>query len=322
MTQSTLPESEMHHALLKVRKIVSHENCADGIAAAFILHVAMPEVEVVFAQYKEPSLEQIPAEPGMLFCDICPPRERVKEFLEVDSIVLDHHKGAEDLVRQFRLHAFADEQTMLGVSGATLAYREVLERIAPHERAYALEDLAILSGIRDTWQTSHPEWQRASAVAAAIKFYGYERLCKLRSRSWDEFLDRLHELGKILVEKNHEGAVAVLKEGYKYTTAKGTRVVMFNAMGPTSDAAEVDDGREFDLVIGFKTKVSDGADEPKLAVTMRSHTTFDCKAFALFMKGGGHSKSAGFSVPVVMERSPYLHIASLLEHFENPMPVP
>jgi nanoRNase/pAp phosphatase (c-di-AMP/oligoRNAs hydrolase) len=326
MTQSHPHEAELHQALLKVRKIVSHENCADGIAAAFLLHLALPGAEVQFVQYKEPSLEQLPAEPHMLFCDMSPPRERVQEFLDVDSIVLDHHKGAEDVVKQFRLHVFADEATMPGVSGATLAYREVLTRVAPYERAYALEDLANLAGIRDTWQTKNPDWADASAVSAALKFYGYARLLKLRPaltptfEGWDGFLMNLQRLGSTLIEKNQEGAVAVLKEGYRYTSKKGTRVVVFNALGPTSDAAEVDDGKEFDLVVGFKSRLS--GDAMKVAFTMRSHTTFDCKALALLMKGGGHTKAAGFSVPVIFEASPYKQFVDLLEYFELEQTLP
>lgn len=317
--QSAVSETEWREALRAVRKIISHENCADGIAAALLLHIALPDAEVQFAQYKEPSLEQLPAEPGLLFCDISPPRERIQEFLDVGSIVLDHHKGAEEVVRQFRFHAFADEATRPGVSGATLAYREVLARVAPHEQAYVLEDFAEFAGIRDTWQTKHHNWEAASAISAAVKFYGYTGLLSMfpsvnTPGILHQSLLRLKTFGELLLQKNLASASAVLKEGFKHVTDHGTRVVIFNAMSPTSDAAEVDDGKEFDLVVGFKTKVSKD-NELSLKVTMRSHTTFNCKDFALYMRGGGHTKSAGFSLPL-KHANPYALFLTSLVQFE------
>lgn len=89
----------------------------------------------------------------MLFCDIAPPAERAHEFLPRVPVVLDHHKGAEHLVKTFTHHVFADEKLEPGVSGAVLAYREVWKPLKPLGFTTAA-DFARLAGVCDTWQAS------------------------------------------------------------------------------------------------------------------------------------------------------------------------
>ncbi|HZL96812.1 MAG TPA: hypothetical protein VFB99_24365 [Vicinamibacterales bacterium] len=58
--------------LRQVTRIVTHADCADGIASAMLLHDALPEATVEFVQYNTPEWRDLAATPGMLFCDMIP----------------------------------------------------------------------------------------------------------------------------------------------------------------------------------------------------------------------------------------------------------
>ena len=119
----------MDISLLKgVNKICVHDNCPDGTASAIILKEALdlgPE-QIVFVQHDALEYKEMKAEPGLLFCDCAPPPDRVQEFVDVGTIVLDHHKYSRGIVAAFgERGVFADKEKEPTVSGAGLAYREV-----------------------------------------------------------------------------------------------------------------------------------------------------------------------------------------------------
>ena len=96
--------------LQAVKTIVVHGNCPDGLASAIVLDDVLPGREIIHAVHQITPLE---AKPGLLFCDICPPRDRVQEFRDVGTIVLNHHKTQRDLIESFEHHAFGDEKVIL-----------------------------------------------------------------------------------------------------------------------------------------------------------------------------------------------------------------
>lgn len=101
-----------------VRTIVTHAYCPDGIASARILRDVLPGREILYMTHNTPELAALPATEGMLFCDFCPPHDRLDAFRAVDTIVLDHHKSVREDVESFSLHVFADEALEPGVCGA------------------------------------------------------------------------------------------------------------------------------------------------------------------------------------------------------------
>ena len=153
--------------LRTVRTIVSHRNCPDGTASALILHDALADngkLNLIFAQYGTEALEKIPVEAGMIFCDITPPPDRTQEFVDAGALVLDHHKTAESTVRAYGENGIFSSEP--GVSGAMLAYREVWHPIyltGSEHMAFPtnIEGIALLAGIRDTWQKEHVLWLEA-----------------------------------------------------------------------------------------------------------------------------------------------------------------
>ena len=151
------------------QRIIVHAHCPDGMASAMILTAALPEAKIEFVQYNSPEHIEMTAEADMLFCDITPHRSRVDDFVRAESIVLDHHRGAKDIVDAFgERGVFADEEKEPGVSGAVLAFREVydcaLDMDGPNAPSFDVSDFATLAGIRDTWQRESHVFEVAISV--------------------------------------------------------------------------------------------------------------------------------------------------------------
>lgn len=161
--------------LSRITRIITHANCPDGIASAMILHDALPDASVEFVQYGTPEHRDMHATPGMLFCDITPPRERVSEFVGAGAMVLDHHAAQKDIVDAFGENGVYACET--GKSGAWLAYWHVWRNIAFNACGIDNDNVkhfARLAGIRDTWWKGHELWTEACEQAAALMFLGLD----------------------------------------------------------------------------------------------------------------------------------------------------
>lgn len=325
--------------LKNVTHIVTHENCADGTSSAMILRDVLPNAKVTFCQYSTKLHDQIQAEPGMLWCDFSPPVKRVQEFLDVKAIVLDHHGGpAKESTLAFvekNLGAFADEKTDPGVSGALLAYNEVWVPLdqarfeearagalkagglppaslgrAPRENAVLA--LATFAGIRDTWQKNNEGWQTACETAEATRWWPWEIVEKT---PWDKWASELFRIGPILMARNNRTVDKCIEGAFRFTSAKGRKVTVFEGLKPSSDAAEKL-GEANDLTIGLGFLVEDG--RPKLLLSTRGRGTFHCRNLAMAHGGGGHVKAAGFSVPLTpTSLQPYELARQLLDRYER-----
>ena len=242
--------------LKAVRTIVTHEGCPDGIASAILLHDALPEAKIVFAQYGEPSLTDLVAEPGMLFCDIAPPPERAAAFVAEGAIVLDHHKQARAVVESFGPNGvFADEVADEGVSGAWLAYENVWLPLRVLDPALATGEamnaraLARLAGIRDTWQRAAHDWLRGRASewprrSASGPWRTLLALWRPFAVIADEDpLQEMLRVGAPLFAKRLASAKRAAERSWRATTRKGTRLCIFEGLSQTSDAAERAPGR-------------------------------------------------------------------------------
>ena len=280
--------------LKKVNHIVTHENCADGLASAMILRQVYQDAKVTFCQYGTKELAELPAEPGILFCDMSPPLGRAVEFQAARSIVLDHHKQIKNMVLEFQemgLGYFADEEKEPGVSGSVLAFTKVLRPMWEPTGSVpdiVIRQLAYLVGIRDTWQRQDPLWYSACNWAAGLKFYGEKRCLEGSFYDWWD----IPHVGAIVVENAANRLKKTLEGAHRFTTSSGTRVVLFEGLSATSDAAELI-GEEADLVVGFGCWQGDDGNLGYV-YSCRSHTNFDCGAFCKQMGGGGHTKAAGF----------------------------
>ena len=306
--------------LKAVTHIVTHANCPDGTASALILKDALPSARVSFMKYNTQELDELPAEPGMIFCDFSPPKARIPEFIEAGAVVLDHH--SRELVEPFgELGVFGENEKL--ECGAMLAYREVWVPIVK-EGAFdgkklkgknvdrLIKDFATMAAVRDTWQTKHSLWLPAWQQAEALLFLPFDSL------TLGDFGENegAMELGAILVEKALAAARASVGEA-RYMTVEKLRLAIFQGVSTTSDAAELL-GDEADIVVGFHYR-QDG-DTLKLQFSTRSHTGFDCQALARAHGGNGHKPAAGFSLDLPESSldyslSPYAVFTDLFEAY-------
>ncbi len=285
----------MKASLLRgIRTIVSHADCPDGIASALILKGALPDTRVIFVEHGTPEYQSLEAEPHMLFCDIVPPSARADAFRAAEAIVLDHHQAARDLILSFgERGVFADENEEPGVSGALLAYREVWVPLQGDDDG--TQRFAELAGVRDTWQTASPDWERSCVQSAALLFYGFAGL--KNAALTDEQL----AVGERLVAKRRTTAKLTAKKKWFRMTDE---VAIYNDRDRLlSDVAQLifEQHPAIGLVCGFHYKVtSDG--KMLLVFAMRGRKDgVDVAAIAKAHGGGGHTSAAGFSQRVTAD---------------------
>lgn len=289
--------------LTKLRHLVTHENCPDGVASAMIIKDAIPEIKVTFVNYNTKELAELEPEAGMVFCDFAPPRDRVQDFVDAGVVCLDHHRASKDIVSAFGpLGVFADEDDNPGVSGAVLAYEQVWKPLVLSRgnndalSSDVVREFAVVAGIRDTFQKKDSRWRQACEQAETLMFYPEDLLLGLPSQQWPLLVEKSHpdvKIGTLLFDRRLKGAKRAADNGYRFVTRAGTRAVVFDNVRASSDAADYL-GAKADIVVGFSTRATDG--KPTVTFSTRSHTDFDCAKFCKQMGGGGHTRAAGFTV--------------------------
>ena len=311
--------------LRELKQAICHKNCPDGLAAAMILRDAIPEIDCYFIQYKTKEHRELEVRPGQIFADFSPPQERAQEFLEGGAIVLDHHTHAWNICKPFvdaGQGAFGSEKTDPGVSGALLAYREVwvplVGETASEARRKAIEELATLAGVFDTWQTQSPLWESSREQAEALKFWHWKQCLPVR---WEEWQSKILNVGPALREKTDARLKMLIGGATRFTTGKGRKVIMFEGATESSLACEridQDPEEDADIVIGFSIFTGRGDDKPSLYLSCRSHRGFDVGAFAISHGGGGHSSAAGLNVKLEPESyQPFTMADILLRNYER-----
>jgi len=359
----------------KVTKCIVHANCPDGILSAILLRDALPKAEIQFVQYGTAEYKALKPEPGVLYADFSPPVRTVKRspvnkgetwdstpyvvppgdvdllqaYIDAGTIVLDHHATAKPVVEAFGENGcFGDEKAQPGVCGSTLVYDHVWEEESSSVlNGYVdarVSNLALLAGIRDTWQRKSPRWREACAQAAVLMFFPWSH--------WEErkLDDIVHDLayqngfGETLLQKRELEVKEAVEKAYRFTSAKGTRVVVFEGPALSSDVAEfVHDHADLVIAFGYDVEkgpegrgelaashpsVLDGSRKvgdvdplfvyvPRIRLSTRSHTSFDCAAFAKAHGGGGHTKAAGFNLDVhPSDKNPYEYVRELVTVWE------
>jgi oligoribonuclease NrnB/cAMP/cGMP phosphodiesterase (DHH superfamily) len=309
----------------RVKTVVVHENCADGTASAILIKDAFPgrPLDIRFMQYGTDAYRNLQPEPGMLFCDISPPAETAQAFVDAGALILDHHKTAKAVAKQFGDNGvFGDEAAHPGVCGAVLAYRHVWwPRVGTQPSALFTDqfaqDFSVLAGIRDTWQRQDPRWRDACVQVYVLDFIPNEMwLSKTLDQISASWASEYKPLGEVIYARNAKGIDRALLGAHRFTTSKGTRVVTFDGLKTTSDAAE-QLGDTADLIVGFMPTADDG--QPKYLFSTRTRGVYDCAKLAKAHGGGGHTKAAGFQVAInpATALNPYAFVEALVERHEN-----
>ncbi len=295
-----------------VSVIVTHQNCPDGIGSLMVLRECYPKAELVAVQHGTPEKNNLKATSGMLFCDICPPDDRVDEFVDAGAYVLDHHSGTENLVSKFKGRGFFGSGK--GDSGARLAFKQVACRlITKGDRLHLLDQFTELIGIRDTWYKSHPKWVDACKLSAGISFFPETYWMGKEILTEEDFVETV-KIGSYVYEGRLE-AIRRLVPKAREVTLEGLRVHMFQGTGLTSDYTEF--APHADIVIGFGYEWDPVQQAPLLKVSTRSRSDFDVSALCRNFGGNGHKAAAGFSFLASKEQSldPYSTLSSLLSEY-------
>lgn len=322
-----------------VKHVICHQNCPDGYASALVLKDALPDVRVSFVSYGTEEHLNFTAEPGQIWCDFSPPKFRAAEFVAAGAIVMDHH--SRDVVEPYGELGIFGENAKLEC-GAMLAFLHVWRRIrnpgpigAPmggDEKENQIFHFAQLCAVRDTWKRDDPRFQRARDVGELLFFWH----TKLRLSHYLDLPPGPLPLAERLFERAEELACKSIDEAHRFTTSKGTRVLLFQGVSATSDAAELlekdpyldgsGDRHPPDIVAGFHYRVDWDKNEHRnvdaklqLQFSCRSHTGYDVSALAKAHGGGGHRAAAGFTVEVSPEigGNPYAIFRILLEQHEE-----
>lgn len=272
---------------IPIRKLITHAHCADGLATAIIVREAHPDVPIVFAQYNTAEHEALAAEPGLVFCDMTPPRYRAREFVQAGAWVLDHHAHARDIVQTFgERGVYASEP---GRSGAVLAAEYLGDGTA------ATATLAELAGVRDTWQRASPLWESATDLQAVLMHFPPAHWLDRRGAPL-RAIALAESLGPMLVGERARKVREVVEHGALYLTAPDDRTWMVfpDREHLISDVAEAGRERGCPVAVAWFGVVDDG--KPRTVFSMRSDGSLDVGALATLWGGGGHARAAGFSL--------------------------
>jgi hypothetical protein len=288
--------------VLKCTRIITHANCPDGIIAAAIVHHYIPDAMIEPVHYGTPERENLHITPGMIFVDMTPPDALVEEAVAAGAIVLDHHNGAKDKVLAFGENGvFADEVTEPGISGAVLAYRHVALPLGEFAGVFNNTGI-LLIGIRDTWQKNSPLWKDACAFSAAVLFNGQEYYKTHHCLADTESLGLGYKLLAVRqVEVDRCIANIVTFDRFDGLTFG----IYMDPAHLSSDVGEkaIEEIGLCDVTAGFSyRKSNDGI--LSLNFSLRSNGKYDVSRLASRHGGSGHTRAAGFSVPV----DPFLHI--------------
>lgn len=292
--------------LEEIKHVVVHGNCADGMASAIILAAVYPDAKVTFGIYGQKEYENILAEPGMIFCDIIPPKDRVDEFVAVDAIVLDHHKHAKDIIQKYKFHAFADEKEDPGVSGALLAYKNVYVPMMGEDET--LEHFAKLAGIRDTWQKNSQFWVDACIQAETLEFYPGDYWLQ----GPEVFItDEEEQVGEIIYQKKIKFIEKAAEECY-FVKIGEYKAAIFQSQDSSDLSDYLRDNFGTNICMGFNYYCRDN--KIYIGYSCRSDGSFDVGALAKHFGGGGHSKASGFrrEINYLDSVNPYLFTKALI----------
>jgi oligoribonuclease NrnB/cAMP/cGMP phosphodiesterase (DHH superfamily) len=299
----SLPLDGLQHAVV-------HANCTDGLASAIVLKLALPHLKVTHVNYHTPELECLMPEPGMIFCDFCPPESRAQDFFDQGAVVLDHHRTVKNIVQKFQaagLGAFGDESRDPGVSGAVLAYRHVYRPLLG-EGPQDLQDFVTKVGVRDTWRRDSPFWAEAQKQHLLFSFFTKDEW--MPPGETPRYPPNLpnKSLGDVLQDHLEAKIQSQAKKSIQIKVGRYTFCLMPSLS--TSDVVEYL-GPSVDALFGF------AYDREEIRVSCRSHSGFDVGALAKSLGGGGHTQASGFSIPK-SEVSPYKALTDILTKWVGP----
>lgn len=289
----------------QVTDIYCHASCPDGTASALIAAKAAKILginpKIHFIQYKTPEHDNLEPKPNQLFVDITPPLTRWADWADQGTIILDHHKTAEETV--YALHGIFGGPTE---SGASLAFKHLLAPLQGHTIGHTSwiwtqsemeqwQNFARLAAVRDTWQSNDPEWHRACAMAHGLIAMG----SKLVVESVDTIdFEQIFQIGKLVIDKVERKAKVIAKSSHIQTemiNGQECKFIFFNLTDPTfSDLSEfLRKNHGFDITVSYFYI----HDTNRACVSFRSNEKANVRIIAEKLNGGGHDRASGGYIP-------------------------
>lgn len=307
--------------LQKVRTVLYHANCPDGLAAAMICKMALEDhVEFKSLQYDTEFMNNLEPKEGQLFVDITPPKDRWKEWIPFEPIVLDHHATARAVTEGLG-GVYGLNETH---SGAKLAYEEVYIPllVSSHRPVKMMKEttwggiceFANLVMIRDTWKDKDPNWKIACALGRGLIFGNSKNFLQKIEGSSEINLQSTFELGFMLLEEAEHKSKLIARGAWTSEILVGETTVKVGAFNCTenliSDAAHIVIDSGCDVAIGFFHKYEDV--KVQTVYSIRTNESVSAREIAQYYGGGGHDRAAGFRL--IAGESPVIDSISHLVH--------
>lgn len=279
--------------LSRFNLLVTHANCADGIAAAMVA-TARQKIPVAFCNYGDDVHRKWKPAPDILWVDMTPHRDNVEATGTIPGMCIDHHSEVRDICERFDSHIFRKEGP--GVSGCALLL-EAVPRLSNGKAKKRESAIVRMVSVYDSWDTSNRGWRDACAMAAALKSWPIEDLLDYAWVRTEGVVDKLLDCGEGLVRQQERRLEALAKSAWCSLNLKNKIVIVQADSSDTSMLADqlAKEGCAF-VTVGFTAMVRDGS--PGYLLSLRSAVApdgshKDVGAIATRHGGGGHPSSAG-----------------------------
>ena len=279
--------------------VVYHANCRDGFAAAWAIRTVYPSATFIAGNYGKP-LEGFPfAGQDVIFADFSLPRLDMLEIAAMaDTLrVFDHHKTAEEALRDFPVSSGVKIVFDMERSGAGISWDELhspvgfghLDPPRPWFIDY-VED-------RDLWRFALPDSKAINAYLGTLKydFSVWDALCRFTAAE-------ANAAGQAVEAKVAAYVEEVGKNSYRATDFAGRTLQIVNA--PQVDVSELladllERNPSVDYSVGWWRR-ADGRFQ--YGLRSRPGSDVDVSAIAKDNGGGGHKHAAGFHAPILLEK--------------------
>jgi hypothetical protein len=288
--------------------IITHDHCVDGFVSELLLLDAYPNAKAMRVTYE--NRDAIVPEPGMIFCDMSPSRERAAAFFAQGAVVLDHHRTAAEI---FQVPGAQGAYIAIpGVSGAVLALQHWHANYngpwADKDSTETIAEIAELVGIYDTWVETHPRFLAAGQAHAVLDLLRTDSAHTLRTLA--DNWGTLSSVGKMLFGRHTEQAKEIASRAVMTTLPRAGQsdlrvaCIVDHAETPVLNLAASKIDADLIVYASFAREIlpasSEGiveAPNGSLRCSIRSRGNFDCASLAKALGGGGHWGAAGFGVP-------------------------
>lgn len=307
--------------LKKVRKLVSHYNCADGTVSAMVCKTAFQllgtDVEITFDTYNSPTHDKLVPESGIIYVDFTPPYAQWEEFRNNGTIVIDHHASARKHIQGDKV-IFGDGTE----SGAYLCFKHILVPVVNHLRSQEspddIKDNIILTewdyfcrhiSLYDTWQkgkVNDDVWEEACNLTQGVIFCGEKALLEDATAHKRVDIDLLRMIGKRW-NKRAVNKARHVADNADFRQMGSYKVALYN--NTEKITTEIGDilGDHSDFSVGYSTFVQEGTH--RLLLSFRTRGTFDTTVLSKHFGGGGHAGASGCLI------NTYSHMAPDLEYW-------